>query len=106
MARYQPHKKALKHAGMTMDDIELAEFNEVFAAQALSCIKQLSWIDSYDEKVNLNGGAIALGHPLSWSGSRISTTLLNLTESNDKSIGLATMCIGLGHGIATIFERV
>ncbi len=99
-------QKALKRAGMTMDDIELAEFNEAFAAQALSCIKQLGWLDNYDEKVNLNGGAIALGHPLGCSGARISTTLLNLMEDNDKSVGLATMCIGLGQGIATIFERV
>ncbi|GAC11884.1 acetyl-CoA C-acyltransferase FadA [Paraglaciecola chathamensis] len=99
-------QKALKRAGMTMADIELAEFNEAFAAQALSCIKQLGWLDTYEDKVNLNGGAIALGHPLGCSGSRISTTLLNLMEANDKSIGLATMCIGLGQGIATVFERV
>ncbi len=99
-------KKALKRAGMTMDDIEYAEFNEAFAAQALSCIKQLGWLDTYDEKVNLKGGAIALGHPLGCSGARISTTLLNVMEENDKTIGLATMCIGLGQGIATIFERV
>ena len=99
-------QKALKRAGMTMADIELAEFNEAFAAQALSCIKQLGWIDSYEDKVNLNGGAIALGQPLGCSGSRISTTLINLMEANDKSIGLATMCIGLGQGIATVFERV
>jgi acetyl-CoA acyltransferase len=99
-------QKALKRAGMTMADIELAEFNEAFAAQALSCIKQLGWINSYEDKVNLNGGAIALGHPLGCSGSRISTTLINLMEANDKSIGLATMCIGLGQGIATVFERV
>lgn len=99
-------QKALKRAGMTMDDIELAEFNEAFAAQALSCIKQLGWLEKYDECVNLNGGAIALGHPLGCSGSRISTTLINLMEANDKSVGLATMCIGLGQGIATIFERV
>ncbi|MDO6692284.1 acetyl-CoA C-acyltransferase FadA [Aliiglaciecola sp. 3_MG-2023] len=99
-------KKALQRAGMTMDDIELAEFNEAFAAQALSCIKQLGWFDTYEDKVNLNGGAIALGHPLGCSGSRISTTLLNLMEANDKSVGLATMCIGLGQGIATVFERV
>ncbi|QJR80423.1 acetyl-CoA C-acyltransferase FadA [Alteromonas pelagimontana] len=98
--------KALKRAGMSMDDIELAEFNEAFAAQALSCIKQLGWLDKYDDHVNLNGGAIALGHPLGCSGARISTTLLNLMEANDKSVGLATMCIGLGQGIATIFERV
>ncbi|MBT1065921.1 acetyl-CoA C-acyltransferase FadA [Bowmanella sp. Y26] len=99
-------KKALKAAGMSMDDIEIAEFNEAFAAQALSCIKQLGWLESYDEKVNLNGGAIALGHPLGCSGARISTTLINLMEANDKSVGLATMCIGLGQGIATVFERV
>ena len=98
--------KALKRAGMTMDDIDLAEFNEAFAAQALSCIKQLGWLDVYDEKVNLKGGAIALGHPLGCSGSRISTTLINVLEDNNKSVGLATMCIGLGQGIATIFERV
>jgi acetyl-CoA acyltransferase len=99
-------QKALKRAGMTMADIELAEFNEAFAAQALSCIKQLGWIDNYEDRVNLNGGAIALGHPLGCSGSRISTTLINLMEDNDKTVGLATMCIGLGQGIATVFERV
>lgn len=99
-------QKALKRAGLTMADIELAEFNEAFAAQALSCIKQLGWIDNYDDRVNLNGGAIALGHPLGCSGSRISTTLINLMEAEDKTIGLATMCIGLGQGIATVFERV
>lgn len=99
-------KKALKRAGLSMDDIEVAEFNEAFAAQALSCIKQLGWLDVYDEKVNLKGGAIALGHPLGCSGARISTTLLNVMEENDKQIGLATMCIGLGQGIATVFERV
>ncbi|WP_158965687.1 acetyl-CoA C-acyltransferase FadA [Paraglaciecola sp. L3A3] len=99
-------QKALKRAGLTMDDIEIAEFNEAFAAQALSCIKQLGWLDHFDDKVNLNGGAIALGHPLGCSGSRISSTLINLMETNDKSLGLATMCIGLGQGIATVFERV
>lgn len=99
-------QKALKRAGLTMADIELAEFNEAFAAQALSCIKQLGWLDVYDEKVNLKGGAIALGHPLGCSGARISTTLINVLEDNDKTIGLATMCIGLGQGIATVFERV
>lgn len=99
-------KKALQRAGLTMDDIEIAEFNEAFAAQALSCIKQLGWLDSYDEKVNLNGGAIALGHPLGCSGARISSALINLMESEDKTLGLATMCIGLGQGIATVFERV
>jgi acetyl-CoA acyltransferase len=99
-------KKALQRAGLSMADIEIAEFNEAFAAQALSCIKQLGWIDTYEDKVNLNGGAIALGHPLGCSGARISTTLINLMEAQDKTIGLATMCIGLGQGIATVFERV
>lgn len=99
-------KKALQRAGMTMDDIQFAEFNEAFAAQALSCIKQLGWLETFDEKVNLKGGAIALGHPLGCSGTRISTTLINVLEDQDATIGLATMCIGLGQGIATIFERV
>ena len=97
--------KALKRAGLTMADIELFEFNEAFAAQALSCVRALNVEDRMDQ-INLNGGAIALGHPLGCSGSRISGTLINLMESQDVSIGLATMCVGLGQGIATIFERV
>lgn len=99
-------QKALKRAGMSIEDIELAEFNEAFAAQALSCVKVLGLEDKVDDMVNLNGGAIALGHPLGCSGARISTTLINLMEGKDKSVGLATMCIGLGQGIATVFERV
>lgn len=99
-------QKALKAAGMTINDIEQAEFNEAFAAQALSCVKALGLMDKVDDMINLNGGAIALGHPLGCSGSRISTTLINLMEARDTNIGLATMCIGLGQGIATIFERV
>jgi acetyl-CoA acyltransferase len=99
-------KKALKNAGMTVDDIEQAEFNEAFAAQALSCVKVLGLMDKVDDMINLNGGAIALGHPLGCSGARISGTLINLMEAQDTSVGLATMCIGLGQGIATVFERV
>lgn len=99
-------QKALKRAGLTIHDIELAEFNEAFAAQALSCIKALGLEDKADDMINLNGGAIALGHPLGCSGSRISGTLINLMENEDVTIGLATMCIGLGQGIATVFERV
>lgn len=99
-------KKALARAGMTMADIDIAEFNEAFAAQALSCIKQLGWLDNYDEKVNQNGGAISLGHPLGCSGSRISTTLINVMEQQNHNVGLATMCIGYGQGIATIFEKM
>lgn len=99
-------KKALKRAGLTLADIELAEFNEAFAAQALSCVRSLDLEDKMDDMINLNGGAIALGHPLGCSGSRISGTLINLMEAQDANIGLATMCIGLGQGIATVFERV
>jgi len=99
-------KKALKRAGLTIEDIELAEFNEAFAAQALSCVRALGLEDKMDDMINLNGGAIALGHPLGCSGARISTTLINLMEGQDVNIGLATMCIGLGQGIATVFERV
>ncbi|MFD1803906.1 acetyl-CoA C-acyltransferase FadA [Mixta tenebrionis] len=97
---------ALKRAGLTVSDIDLFELNEAFAAQTLPCIKDLGLLERIDEKVNLNGGAIALGHPLGCSGARISTTLLNLMERRDVQFGLATMCIGLGQGIATVFERL
>ncbi len=97
---------ALKKAGLTVSDIDLFEMNEAFAAQILPCIKNLGLMEQIDEKINLNGGAIALGHPLGCSGARISTTLLNLMERKDAQFGLATMCIGLGQGIATVFERV
>jgi acetyl-CoA acyltransferase len=99
-------KMALKKAGLTANDIDLFEMNEAFAAQILPCIKDLGLMDKIDEKINLNGGAIALGHPLGCSGARISTTLLNLMERRDAQFGLATMCIGLGQGIATVIERV
>ncbi|KLV03209.1 3-ketoacyl-CoA thiolase [Photobacterium aquae] len=98
-------QKALKRAGLTMGDIGLVELNEAFAAQSLPCAKDLGLLDHLDEKVNLNGGAIALGHPLGCSGARIATTLINLMEQQDTEFGLATMCIGLGQGIATVFER-
>lgn len=99
-------KMALKKAGLTAADIDLFEMNEAFAAQILPCIKDLGLMEQIDEKINLNGGAIALGHPLGCSGARISTTLLNLMERRDAQFGLATMCIGLGQGIATVIERV
>lgn len=99
-------QKALKRAGLSIEDMGMIELNEAFAAQALPCAKDLGLLDVMEEKVNLNGGAIALGHPLGCSGSRISTTLINLMEANDVQFGLATMCIGLGQGIATVFERV
>ncbi|WP_017345689.1 acetyl-CoA C-acyltransferase FadA [Pantoea sp. A4] len=99
-------KLALKRAGLTVADIDIFELNEAFAAQTLPCIKDLGLTDQLDEKVNLNGGAIALGHPLGCSGARISTTLLNIMQQRDAQFGLASMCIGLGQGIATVFERV
>lgn len=98
-------QKALKRAGLDIKDIDLFELNEAFAAQALPCAKDLGLLENFDDKVNLNGGAIALGHPLGCSGTRIATTLINLMEHKDAKLGLATMCIGLGQGIATIFER-
>lgn len=99
-------KKALKRAGMTVDDLDHVEINEAFAAQSIPVLKDLGLLDDMDRKVNLNGGAIALGHPLGCSGTRISTTLLNVMKQNDGEIGLASMCIGMGQGIATVFERV
>ncbi len=99
-------QKALKRAGMSLDDIDYIELNEAFAAQGLSVLKNLKLLDVMDEKVNLNGGAIALGHPLGCSGARITTTLLNIMEQQDGELGLATMCIGMGMGISTIIERV
>ncbi len=99
-------KKVLKRAGMTIDDIDTVELNEAFAAQSIPVLRDLKLIDKVDEKVNLQGGAIALGHPLGCSGARITGTLLNVMENNDTQVGLSTMCIGLGQGIATIIERV
>ncbi|WP_458736000.1 acetyl-CoA C-acyltransferase FadA [Zobellella taiwanensis] len=98
--------KALKRAGLSMQDIDVFELNEAFAAQSLPVLKELGLLEVMDDKVNLNGGAIALGHPLGCSGARISTTLINLMESRGATLGVATMCIGLGQGIATVFERV
>jgi acetyl-CoA acyltransferase len=99
-------RKALKRAGLKLDDIQLIELNEAFAAQGLAVLKDLGLLDTMDERVNLNGGAIALGHPLGCSGARITTTLLHAMEWKDAKLGLATMCIGLGQGIATVIERV
>jgi len=99
-------QKALKRAGLSVDDINIFELNEAFAAQSLPVLKDLKLLDKVEEKVNLNGGAIALGHPLGCSGARITGTLLNVMESKDATLGLATMCIGMGQGIATIIERV
>ena len=94
--------KVLKKTNLNIQDIDIIELNEAFAAQALYVIENAQWDQS---KINLNGGSIALGHPLGCSGARILTTLLNVMEQQDVKTGLATMCIGSGQGIATILER-
>ena len=99
-------KKALARAGMKVQDIDLWELNEAFAAQSLPVLKDLQLRDHVEKKVNLNGGAIALGHPLGCSGARITTTLLHLMKAGGQQTGVATMCIGLGQGSAPVFERV
>lgn len=98
--------KALDRAGLTLNDIDLLEINEAFAAQSLAVSKGLDLLETAEEKVNLNGGAIALGHPLGCSGARITGTLAHLMKARDARLGVATMCIGLGQGIATVLERV
>ncbi|MCH7751797.1 MAG: acetyl-CoA C-acyltransferase FadA [Planctomycetes bacterium] len=96
-------QKALQRAGLTLEDIDVVELNEAFASQSLACL-QLLGLDQ--EKVNVRGGAIAIGHPLGASGARIATTLIHAMLDRDCTLGLATMCIGFGQGIATVFERV
>ncbi len=95
-------EKALERAGLKVEDVDYIELNEAFAAQALYVLEKTGWpLD----KVNVHGGAIALGHPLGASGARILTTLINVLEQHDGRRGLATMCIGSGQGIATVIER-
>jgi len=96
-------RKVLQRAGLNISDMDLIELNEAFAAQALQCVRELE-IDQ--EKLNVNGGAIALGHPLGCSGARIVVTLLHELERRNGKYGLATMCIGVGQGIAAIIERL
>jgi len=95
-------QKALSRAGLTIKDTDLIEFNEAFAAQAIPCVRELGMDPS---RVNVNGGAIALGHPLGASGARITTTLLHEMKRRNVRRGLATMCVGVGQGVATFFER-
>ena len=99
-------QKALKKLGLTMADIDTVELNEAFAAQALPVLKDLELLDVMDEKVNLHGGAIALGHPFGCSGTRITGSLLTVMQEQDATLGVSTMCIGLGQGITTVLERV
>lgn len=95
-------RKALEKAGLTLDDIDVIELNEAFAAQSLYVIREGNWPM---DRINLNGGAVALGHPLGCSGLRILTTLINVMEQQEATYGLATMCIGSGQGIATVLKR-
>jgi acetyl-CoA C-acetyltransferase len=96
-------RQALGRAGMTIDDVDLVEINEAFAAQVLPSARELG-ID--EDKLNVNGGAIALGHPFGMTGARITTTLLNGLRTHDKTIGLETMCVGGGQGMAMVLERL
>src|SRR6476469_7162411 len=96
-------QKALKRAGLALKDIDLIELNEAFAAQAIACIRMLE-LD--EKKVNVRGGAIAIGHPLGASGARIAATLVHAMRDRKARYGLATMCIGMGQGIATVLERM
>jgi 3-oxoadipyl-CoA thiolase len=96
-------QKALQRAGLKIEDIDLIELNEAFASQSIACINELQ-LDT--EKVNVNGGAIALGHPLGCSGVRISTTLLHEMKKRNNKYGLATMCVGVGQGAAVIYESL
>jgi acetyl-CoA acetyltransferase family protein len=96
-------RKVLERAHLSLEDIDLIELNEAFAAQSLACILELGL---NRDKVNVNGGAIALGHPLGCSGARIMTSLVHELRRTKAHLGLATMCIGVGQGIATIVESV
>ena len=96
-------QKALQRAGLTMADLDLVELNEAFASQSIACIRELG-LDKL--KVNVNGGAIAIGHPLGCSGVRISTTLIHEMRKRNTKFGLATMCIGVGQGAAVIYQNV
>src|SRR5881398_3714323 len=98
-------RRVLKQAGITIDDVDVVELNEAFAAQVLPVCRELG-IDPFGEKLNPNGGAIALGHPYGMTGARIMCTLLNDLETLDGSIGLETMCVGGGQGMAMVVERL
>ena len=96
-------EKALERAGIKLEDIDVIEMNEAFAAQSLACVKELG-VDM--SKLNIHGGAISMGHPLGASGARITGKAASLLKKNDKKYGLATQCIGLGQGIATVLENI
>ena len=98
-------KKALANAGKTIDDLDLVEINEAFAAQVIPSARGIG-IDPFGDKLNINGGAIAVGHPFGMTGARITTTLINSLQYHDKTFGLETMCVGGGQGMAMVLERL
>jgi acetyl-CoA C-acetyltransferase len=98
-------RAALKRAEMTIDDVDVVELNEAFAAQVLPVARELG-IDPFGEKLNPHGGAIALGHPYGMTGARIMGTLLNDLETRDETIGVETMCVGGGQGMAMVVQRL
>ena len=95
--------KALKQAGLKQSDLDLVELNEAFAAQSLAVIREL---DLNPETLNVNGGAIALGHPLGCTGAKLSITLFNELKRREKKYGMVTACVGGGQGVAGIYERL
>jgi acetyl-CoA C-acetyltransferase len=97
-------KKVLAQAGLTLDAMDVIELNEAFAAQSLACIRELGMRDD-DPRINPNGGAIALGHPLGMSGARLILTAARELEKTGKRFALCTMCVGVGQGMAMIIER-
>jgi acetyl-CoA C-acetyltransferase len=98
-------RQALGHANMTIDDVDLVEINEAFAAQVIPSARDIG-IDPFGDKLNVNGGAIAVGHPFGMTGARITTTLINGLQFHDKQFGLETMCVGGGQGMAMVLERL
>ena len=103
MGPVEASRRALARAGMTVEDIDLVELNEAFAAQVIPSARELG----FDlDKLNVNGGAIAVGHPFGMTGARITTTLINSLQWHDKSVGLETMCVGGGQGMAMVLERL
>ena len=99
-------RKALGRLGLGIEDVDMVELNEAFAAQALPVLKDLELLENLEDKVNVHGGAIALGHPFGCSGTRITGSLLTVMQDRDLTLGVATMCIGLGQGITTVLERL
>ena len=98
-------RRVLKATGMAIGDVDVMELNEAFAAQVIAVCREVG-VDPFDDRFNANGGAIALGHPYGMTGARIMCTLLNGLDARDGTIGLETMCVGGGQGMAMLIERI